>query len=581
MIVPVDDFSSVVLGPSTVLRPLLTQVTCLAGRDVAGRDNPGEKALARVVGSPATVQDIGPKSVLSYIEYLPKGDRGSGASQSTATEGAAIGYLCWQRELDVQALFELLPRFEPRVSRWYFHVDRDLDLFVVGLGFVLAGSPGLVLNWRDPTRLESELRLRGLWSELPPGVSLVKVVGTGQAAQAQAAESSETPQTVAVPASAGSREESPSLPPIMPMPSLTSLPEPLLPPIMPMPMPMPVPALPEPASGLPPVMPMPTPKPPPSFVVGPGVQKCIDSLGTKNADEDCELDDATLELLVRFFADSEQSTDAEWQRVSSSPEFRSRVEDPCELAASLLPASLRGKFVPLGFLGRGRYGLVLRVRSLARKRLEVLKVGRVDGFLAPGSGSEAELQRRAFEAGLALEVYEQVRFRLQVGTTVKRMEALAMDFADMTLHRALLCARFERQEELLLCDQVNALFRELARVCFTHGDLHFKNVVLKREGPQVKLLLIDFSRASFKVYEPQIDWLQAARGFHLVWQAQRREPDPVMLERAFAGFELTPELRATLPSLAALDALYKGMAHKYLMETETGTLVYPTSRSCF
>jgi hypothetical protein len=565
MIVAVDEFSSVVLGPSSVLRPLLTQVTCLAGRDLAGRDilagrdTPGEKALARVVGLPASVQEIGPKSVLSYIEYLPKGDG------SAAMHSAAIGYLCWQRELDVQALFELLPRFEPRVSRWYFHVDRDLDLFVVGLGFVLAGSPGLVLNWRDPARVESELRLRGLWSEVPPGASLVKVVGT-QAQASQSSETSATPQTVAVSASAGSREESPDLPPIMPMPMPIPIPEPepLLPPIMPMAM---------------------APSSPLGFIPGSGVQQCLDTRGTANADQGCGLDDAGLELLVRFFAAPNDSsltpaqlklaTDAEWRRVSTSFEFQTRSgpDARCLLAASLLPARLRDKFVPLGFLGRGRYGLVMRVRSLARNRLEVLKVGRVDGFLAPGSGSEAEVQQRAYEAGLALEVYEQVRFRLQVGveagSSVKRMEALAMDFADMTLHRALLCARFERQEELALCDQVNILLRKLERAHATHGDMHFKNVVLKRQDNEVELLLIDFARASFKVYEPQIDWLQAARGFHLVWQAQRREPDPVMIERALAGFDLGPGLRAALPSLAALDKLYKEIAQSYIKRSSS------------
>jgi hypothetical protein len=566
MIVPADEYSSVVLGESAQLRALLTQVSCIAGRDRVP-DAPGEKALARVVGSPRSLAEVSSRSVLAYIEYITDAE----------ARKATIGYLCWQRELDMQELFDLLPRFEPGASSWYLHIDRDLDLFVVGLGFELAASPGptTTLHWRDPVLLEAELKTRGLWSEIPPGVSLVKHLGPRRPTPVSAV----TPATMALPVMSDPRVESlppspPSVPSLPPLPSLPSLPSlPILP------------FLPLPEPDLDTI----------TFSYVPG-QACARS-GQPSGDESF-MDQASIEVMVRFFArPREKLTDEQvklavdpvWQQVATSSDFAQALLVPDGLlavAVRVLPQELQGKFEPLRLLGQGNYGLVMRVRSTERQRLEVLKVSRVDRFLK--SNSEADLQRRAHEVGLAPELYEGIRFRLADPFGLpKRIEALAMEQMDMTLYRAFICAQNETQE-LELCDALNRLLRRLDRVCFTHGDLHLRNIVLKLKlgPPGARLQLIDFARSSFRVYEPQIDWLQVARGFHFVWEKQGRQPQPQLLDRAFLGLDLAPELRSALPSLAALESLYLVVAQKYrdeIKSVESGAGLSPawaTSRVC-
>lgn len=307
MIVPVDEFSSLVMADSLVLRPYLSKVTCVAGAGPERR----EKAVALVAGKLASLAELQDRLVLNYLEFVPRVRPGL-QGLDPAEDSAVIGFLCWQHEMDVQKLFEVLPRFEPGITHWHLQLERDFDLFVLGLGFQPATGPMPGLNWRDPAAVERQLRAQGLWTDL--GVSMVKIVdmapGFGRA---------------------------PPLPP----PSLPPVPSFVPPPLPPLSPPLPLVV-------------------PPVILASPGLE--------------CAFDLAGVESVVRFF--SRPDDKQVWDRVAPLVAQAIKTQGPelCAWIADGFPRILKEKFTPLQLLAGDDKSLLVRVISLARARPEVLRI---------------------------------------------------------------------------------------------------------------------------------------------------------------------------------------------------------------
>ena len=275
---------------------------------------------------------------------------------------------------------------------------------------------------------------------------------------------------------------------------------------------------------------------------------------------------------------------------------------PCAVAGEVLPAVLRSRFEPLDTLSAGAAGMALRVYSLERQRNEILKVSQPDPWVYSSDlklkygpqVSEFAFQQRAAQLGLSPQAFELLKFEIdqtKVTGQVVPMEATSMEEMSMGFVQALECAKNEN-ERLELFRRLNSLLRKQAANKVTHGDLHFGNVMVRykllsqsSESKPVyepEMLLIDWARASFDVYEPVLDQISLVAWLHDTAKDLRFTKSKRLkyLETMFAGLEVDKRVRdhwndSKYVSETLEEDLYFAVRDEYIQKIKTALATRP------